>query len=97
MTQEERNSKHQQQQKQQQGKQGQRRRQRKQKKTKKKQEKKKNKQKKRYIFDGTVAPGYESVEKLFRQHFIDGAQNCAQLCAHVKGTTGSHGYKGESE
>eukprot|EP00505_MAST-04D_sp_SCG-Rhode-Island_P006432 Stramenopile-MAST_4_protein_6432 len=34
---------------------------------------------------GFVAPGYEPVKALFRQHFIDGLEDRAQLCVYVRG------------
>ena len=41
----------------------------------------------RFIMEvvGFVAPGYEPVKALFRQHFIDGLEDRAQLCVYVRG------------
>ena len=34
---------------------------------------------------GTVAPGFEAVRALFQQHVSDGIEECAQVCAFVRG------------
>lgn len=38
-----------------------------------------------YIIGGTVASGYEEVAQIFEQHFRDGAEDRAQVCAYVGG------------
>jgi len=38
-----------------------------------------------YIIEGTVVPGFEAVRDMFAQHFEDGCEDKAQVCAYVKG------------
>lgn len=38
---------------------------------------------KQYIIEGTVAPGYESVKKIFEANFSRGADENSQLCVYV--------------
>ena len=42
-------------------------------------------QEKQYEIQGTVAPGFEPVRAMFEQHFQDGVEDKAQVCAYVRG------------
>ena len=44
-----------------------------------------NKESKRYVVRGFVEPGYEAVYDRFCSHFESGVEECAQVCAFVKG------------
>ena len=43
----------------------------------------KKSQEKQYKIQGTVAPGYESVRKMFEDNFVSGSDEKSQLCVYV--------------
>ena len=38
---------------------------------------------KQHVIEGSVAPGYESVKKIFEANFDRGAEENSQLCVYV--------------
>ena len=43
----------------------------------------KKSQEKQYKIEGTVAPGYESVKRMFEDNFVSGSDEKSQLCVYV--------------